>query len=299
MKYVIVIPAKNEAEGISVTIDSILSQSLPPAHILILDDGSTDLMWSVVERYMAKSPLIRYHFIEQSESSSYVLGGKIVRLFLKGKSLIDNQNIEYDFIVKMDADIQFDPEFMETVAEKIKTNNYGIISGTPYAIENGRKVYIVSPEWHTNGDFKIYNRKFLEMADNFPIDLGWDCADNLLAREKGFKTEAFRDINYRQNRPIGRFSSLKGRQRQGLGAYKLRYNWAYLTLKAIHDLIKPPFIIGSVYYLAGYFNGKFRKLPKTVNKTQQKILQRLMWQSFAQRFKDRNFFVFHLFSRKH
>lgn len=295
MKYVIVIPAKNEAEGISVTIDSILSQTLLPESVLVLDDGSTDQMRSVIEHYMAKSSLIQYYFNEQSETT-YVLGGKIVKLFLKGKSLIDSQNIEYDFIVKMDADIRFGPQFMEAIALKVKSDNFGIVSGTPFAIENDRKVFIISPEWHTNGDFKIYNRKFLESSENFPKDLGWDCADNLLAIEKGFSTAAFRDINYEQNRPIGRFSSKKGRKRQGLGAYKLGYSWSYLTLKVLHDLVKPPFITGSWFYLSGYFEGKLKKLPKTVNHNQQKLLRKLMWQSFSQRLKNRNFFIFQLFS---
>jgi len=297
MRYVVVIPAKNEARGISVTIDSILSQSILPLKVLIVDDGSTDNMAEVVRRYEEMNDVLQYH-LNESQESTYTLGGKIVSLLFKGKSLLDKIIFDYDYIIKMDADVWFEPDFIKKISERISSGNYGIVSGTPFITENGRRVFIVSPEWHTNGDFKIYSRKFLEMADNFPMDLGWDCADNLLAREKGFKTEAFRDINYRQNRPIGRFSSVKGRQRQGLGAYKLRYSWGYLALKAILDLIKPPYIVGSVYYLAGYFGGKFGKLPKTVNKNQKKLLQRLMWQSFTRRFKDRNFFIFHLFPKK-
>lgn len=296
MKYAIIIPAKNEESGISRTLDSILSQTLLPVQVLVIDDGSVDKTADVIKKYESQSNLVKYYFNIESENT-YKLGSKIVNLFFKGKSLLDDDLIDYDYLVKMDADIWFESEFMAKIRDRISSEKFGIVSGTPYTIYNNKKTFLVSPEWHTNGDFKIYNRSFLEVIDNFPKDLGWDCADNLLAIEQGYSTAAFRDINYEQNRPIGRFSSKKGRKRQGLGAYKLGYSRSYLTLKVLHDILKPPVIIGSFYYLCGYFEGRLKRVPKTVNKTQQILLRKLMWQSFGQRFKNKNFFIFQLFSK--
>ncbi len=40
--YSVVVPAYNAADTIAETLDSILRQSLPPAEIIVVDDGSTD-----------------------------------------------------------------------------------------------------------------------------------------------------------------------------------------------------------------------------------------------------------------
>jgi glycosyltransferase involved in cell wall biosynthesis len=290
MNYVVVLIAKNEAQGISVTLDSLLQQSLLPLKILVIDDGSTDNMGSILKEYARNNCIISYYFID-SKDKTYSLGGNITRLFLKGKSLLDEMNLAYDFIVKMDADISFDHDFMSKINDRLKTDHFGIVSGTPYITNSDKRTLIVSPEWHTNGDFKIYNREFLEALDDFPHDFGWDCVDNLLAIEKSYKTTAFRDIFYKQNRPIGRYSLKKGRMRQGLGAYKLGYSGLYLTLKVLHDLVKPPYVIGSAYYLAGYIDGKRKQLPRTINVNQMKILRKLLWRSFNQRFIYRKFSV--------
>jgi glycosyltransferase involved in cell wall biosynthesis len=55
----VIIPTFNRAHIISETIDSILSQSLPPAEIIVVDDGSTDHTEGVISRYDGKVKYIR------------------------------------------------------------------------------------------------------------------------------------------------------------------------------------------------------------------------------------------------
>ncbi len=294
MKYVVVIPAKNEEEGIKVTLDSVINQKIKPLLVYVADDNSTDRTAEIVKEYSGKYDFVKYHLVNGEDN--YVLGAKIVKIFNKIKKLIDNSGTDYDFIVKMDADISFEPDFFSRIAEAIEGDNFGIISGTPYYIDEGKKIFVKSPSWHTNGDFKIYNRKCLTDIGQIPENLGWDTADNILALQKGWKTEAFYDINYKQTRPIGRYSVAKGKERQGKGAYKLGYDPLYLTLRTAHDLLKPPVFVGAASFLKGYFKAMFSRTSKTLDKTQSKILRKLLWKSFNDRFKSGSFYIFQAFS---
>ena len=58
--YTAIIPAFNAAEVIAEAIDSILSQSLPPSAVIVVNDGSTDETSSAVKKFGT-----RIHLIEQ------------------------------------------------------------------------------------------------------------------------------------------------------------------------------------------------------------------------------------------
>ncbi len=297
MNYVVIIPAKNEEENIGQTLSSLINQTLQPKSVVVVDNGSEDKTANIVKGIGAKHQFIKY-FNYTGHANKYALGGKIVKIFKEGKAFVDSLGIPYDYLVKMDADISMEDDIFERIAQKIQDQNYGIVSPLGFFMQNGRKVFISTPDWHTSGDFKIYNRLFLEKVGGLMEDLGWDCADNIAARELGFDTKVFRDIHYEQTRPIGRFSLVNGWKRQGIGAYKLRYSFPYLMLKSTHDLFRPPYIAGSAYYLFGYLSALFDRPNKTLTKKQGRLLRNLLWHSFFDRLKRGHFVLFQGFGKK-
>ena len=54
MKISVIIPIKNRAHLLPVTLDNILSQSLKPYEIIVVDDGSTDDLQGVANMYASK-----------------------------------------------------------------------------------------------------------------------------------------------------------------------------------------------------------------------------------------------------
>lgn len=55
----VVVPVYNRQEYLQESLDSILQQSLPPSEIVIVDDGSTDGSWSIIQSYKDRIKAIR------------------------------------------------------------------------------------------------------------------------------------------------------------------------------------------------------------------------------------------------
>lgn len=289
MKYVVIIPAKNEQNNLKIALSSLVNQTLQPQLVLVIDNASTDQTPSIIKDYAAKHPNIRYFHYEGDKS--YCLGGKIVRIFNAGKKHLDTLGVDYDYIVKMDADIRFDNDLFQKIALRLSSRSYGIISPLSYYVQNGRIIFSSNPDWHTIGNFKIYSRECYETMGGLREDLGWDCADNVIAIEKGFKTIILRDLEYEERRPIGRFSLLKGWKRQGIGAYKLRYDVLYLLMKATHDIIRPPLLLGALFYLWGYLSAFVGRQDRILSRKQGKLLRKLFWRSLLKRLRGGNFYM--------
>ncbi len=290
MKYAVIIPAKNESTTIAQTIDSIATQTIPPIAILVMNDGSTDDTESIVHGRQAKYQFLQCCPIEQG--GEYSLGGHVVSLFNRGRRVLADQGIACDWIVKLDADLGFEANFMEQIAGRIEGLDIGIVSGTPYYLEGGKRVFEYSPTWHTHGQFKIYSRRCYESMGGVPESLGWDTADNIIAMSNGWETVAYTDINYLMHRKVGGKSSLKrGRVNHGIGCYVLGYSFSYLLLKICHDLFKPPYLLGALYFIKGYLKATIDRPARILTAPQQHELRSLLWSSFARRFKGMDFVV--------
>jgi glycosyltransferase involved in cell wall biosynthesis len=282
-KYAVIVPAKNEAEFIRFPLESLAKQNILPVRCLVIDDNSEDETASIVNEFE-----LRYDWIslyKKADDQKYELGSKVVQNFYMGLEYLKGLNIEFNYIIKLDADVAFDNQFMDIISERISNDKIGIISGTPYSVSNSKMIVNHSPEWHTNGDFKIYNLMCLNDIGGLKSDITWDTADNIAAFEKGWNTIVVEEAKYEQKRPMGRYSRLEGIKRDGLGSYKLRYDLVYLFLKILHDLFTPPLILGGIYYVKGYLEGIIRKKPKTLTKKQAKILRMLLWKSLLERIK--------------
>jgi len=250
---------------------------------IILDDNSVDDTPKIIKSYAIQHSFIRYYRLENC--NNYKLGGHVVELFNYGKKIIDQLEIEYEYIIKLDADVSFKSNFFEQIRKKINNKHFGICSGTPYHRFKNKKCVINSPPWHSRGQFKIYKVQCLLQIGGLSKSLGWDCADNIKAIEQGWETAVFKDTFYRLHRRIGGKNSLiKGRINHGLGAYLLGYNIFYFILRSIYNVFKPPYVLGSFTMLVGYFKGIYSSNRKILNSNQRYLLNKMLWGSLLQRF---------------
>lgn len=121
-KVVIVMPAWNEAEGISGTIDKLFKTEFKKInadmHLLVVDNNSTDGMTELVEKKSKKYR--KLHLIQQGKKkglgNAYVVGMKYAMDKLKA-----------DAVLEMDADGQHPPEFVKPMVD-------AYLAGADYAI---------------------------------------------------------------------------------------------------------------------------------------------------------------------
>lgn len=291
MKYAVIIPAKNEERDLTVTLEGITNQSLLPEVVLIIDNNSTDGTAEVIKEYANKYPYVLYLF--DNKGKGYELGAPIVRLFNRGLEYLTQQDYQFEYIVKMDADVKLETDTFERINEYIHEEQHppGILSCIPSLSLNGRIKQMISPEWHTNGQLKIYNLQCLDEIGGLKADLGWDCADNIQAMQKKWKTYVIPYLTYELSRPVGRYSLKKGAVRQGLGAYKLRHSILYVLLKMFHDMFRKPYVLFSLYYFYGYISGAFKRKKRILNKKEGKMLRKLLWASFLKRLRKNQFIL--------
>ncbi|MCL2027713.1 MAG: glycosyltransferase family 2 protein [Bacteroidales bacterium] len=119
MNISIVVPLLNEAESLPelcAWIEKVMKENHFSYEICLIDDGSTDESWSIIEQLSAQNPNIR--------------GAKFRRNY--GKSAALNVAFEMakgDVVITMDADLQDSPDEIPELYRMITQDGYDIVSG--------------------------------------------------------------------------------------------------------------------------------------------------------------------------
>lgn len=115
----ILIPAYNEHESLPELcqwIKEVMVKNNFQWEVLIIDDGSTDGTWEVIQELSGKDPSVR--------------GIKFRRNYGKSAALNTGfQHTEGDVVITMDADLQDSPEEIPALYSKIVEEDYDLISG--------------------------------------------------------------------------------------------------------------------------------------------------------------------------
>lgn len=119
MNLSIIIPLLNEEESLEelfTRIDSVCQNARLSYEIWFIDDGSTDLSWSIIENLKIQFPQIH--------------GIKFSRNYGKSQALhAAFEKAAGDVIITMDADLQDFPEEIPELYNMVKLENYDIVSG--------------------------------------------------------------------------------------------------------------------------------------------------------------------------
>src|SRR5678815_3413419 len=129
--YILITPARNEAEFIDQTIRSVVMQTVRPVKWVIVSDGSTDGTDEIVSAYAADHPWIE--LVRMPERRDRHFAGK-AHAFNAGYARVTS--LDYDVIGNLDADISFDPDYIEYLLKKFADNPKLGVGGTSYQERN-------------------------------------------------------------------------------------------------------------------------------------------------------------------
>jgi biofilm PGA synthesis N-glycosyltransferase PgaC len=201
-KYIVITPVRDEASYIEKTLESVACQTILPSQWLIVDDGSVDGTGDILDRCAARINWIKV--IHRKNRGFRAAGGGVMEAFYAGYSVLNDD--DWDFIVKLDGDLSFPPDYFEQCFKNFDTEEkLGIGGGTICQLENGQlKVDSTGdPQFHVRGATKIYRRACWDKINPLVKASGWDTIDEVKANLHGWTTRTFADLKLVQHKPTG------------------------------------------------------------------------------------------------
>jgi len=260
-RYVVITPTRDEEATVETTVRSMLAQSVRPVHWVIVNDGSTDRTREIVAGHLAANPWIR--LVDRQNRGFRALGGGVVQAFDEG---LAQAGSDWDFVVKLDADLAFEPDYFERMLRHFGENpKLGMASGKTFLVKDGVK----SIEWchdeHVRGPAKMYSRACFEAIGGLEAVRGWDMIDETTAQMAGFETRSFIEDEIIHLRPIdGRQSNvLRSRYEMGRLYWYLGYHWLYHVVRSARSTLQDyPRPLGGLMLLAGYLAAALARAPR-------------------------------------
>jgi len=263
--YCLISPARNEADYIRDTLDSVLAQSVLPKRWIIIDDGSADDTPRILADYAAKHDFIEVH--TRANRGTRALGGGVVEVFNQGMELLRDDPAE--FVCKLDVDLILPPRYFERLIEEMRQDErLGSVSGKPYFPADGTgelKSERIGDDVSA-GMTKFYRRAFLDDIGGLVRGLIWDGIDCYRGRMLGWRSKSIEDpeLRFVHLRPMGSSDRgiLTGRRRLGEGYWFLGAAPSFVLASAVYRSGHKPALIGSLATLQGYARAWLRGLPR-------------------------------------
>ena len=280
MKYYIVIPAHNEEAFIALTLQSLLSQTLLPKKIVIVNDNSTDKTAEIVLDFAKENPFIT--LVNKTSEAIHLPGSKVIQAFHKGFETLDNG---YDVIVKLDADLILPNNYFEQISSIFeKDPQVGMAGGFAYIEKNGDWILEnLTDKDHIRGAFKAYKKELFIQMGNLKPAMGWDTVDELLAKFYGWKVVTDSSLIVKHLKPTGANYNKTARFKQGEAFYTLGYGLFITTIASAKLAImkRRPFLFFD--YIQGFWKAKKLNTPLLVNDEQAKFIREYRWKKMQEK----------------
>jgi poly-beta-1,6-N-acetyl-D-glucosamine synthase len=286
LSYVIVTPAHNEESYIRYTLDSVVAQSFLPAQWVIIDDGSTDDTWNIIQSYAEKYPWIQ-PIKKVPDSNKREGGAKVVKAFWFGYDSLNEA--DYAFLVKLDADLTLPPNYFEEVGRTFELDStVGMCGGYCAFFSNGAWKKEQSASYHLRGPIKAYRQQCFEDIGGLKPLQNWDFLDEMKAMSLGWEVKILPlEVHHHRrtstliNRGLG-FSFKKG----GV-YYKDGYDFLLLLLRSVpFGLITKPYILSSFSLLAGFIMSSIKRPEKDVDADLERFIRRYQYGRIKNAFKN-------------
>lgn len=259
-KYVVVTPVRDEEAYLTLTIESMVRQTIRPQEWVIVDDGSTDNTGNIIDHFSRQYPWIRA--VHRADRGFRRWGAGIIEAFYDGFNALTCK--DWEFMAKLDGDLSFEPTYFEGMIEKfIENPRLGISGGFLYHVQDGRKTIEQHPLFHVRGGAKIYRRKCWDAIGGLWVGPGSDTVDEVKANMLGWCSRSFLDLQIQHHRwtgaAYGRWGNIV---KNGKTDYVSGYHPAFIAAKSVARLGQRPYVLGSVALLYGYVGAFLQRIPR-------------------------------------
>jgi biofilm PGA synthesis N-glycosyltransferase PgaC len=263
--YVLITPARNEAQFIELTLKSMLGQTFRPLKWVIVSDGSTDGTDDIVRKYAVDNPWIE--LLRMPERTERHFAGK-VHAFNAGYAKAKDLNP--DVIGNLDADVSIEPEHFQFLLSKFADDHQLGVGGAPFREGSRQYDYRFSNIENVWGGCQLFRRECYEAIGGYtPVKGGGiDHIAVVSARMKDWKTRTFTQkvcIHHRQMNTAGQ-GVLKAKFRLGAKDYSFGNHPVWELFRMLYQTVNPPFIVGGLALGAGYFWSMIQRKEVSVSR---------------------------------
>ncbi len=280
MKISIIIPAHNEEAYLKQTLESLVSQTLLPQKIIVVNDHSTDGTQAIIENFSANYPFISG--IETTSTAKHEPGSKVINAFTKGFEALNN---EYDVVCKFDADLIFPNDYLENISHLFNNNpDCGIAGGFCYIQKKGTWVLEnLTNTDHVRGALKAYRKECFKQIGGLKSTMGWDTVDELLAQYHGWQICTNETLHVKHLKPTGKTYTKAARYKQGEAFYKLRYRFVLTIIAAAKLSLKKKSFTYFIDCLRGYIKAKQSTTQPIVSEKEGVFIRNLRWKGIKKK----------------
>jgi len=258
MSYAVITPARDEAQNLARLAPCLLAQHLKPVRWLVVDNGSEDGTADVINKLaMAHEWIDLIQLDGPGRPTRETVIGRAVEAGLAALHHLP------DIVVKVDADVSFEPEFFDHIVRAFQREiRLGIVSGSAYE-RNRRGVW---KQRHGTGPgvwgaARAFRRECLE--EILPLDarLGWDGIDILKSDLRGWDARVVYEAQFKHHRPEGHRDGSRWNVwvAEGAIAHYMNYRLSYLLVRLVFRAIRDPRAIGIVW---GYIRSQCHNEPR-------------------------------------
>jgi hypothetical protein len=247
----------------------VTAQTHLPLKWVIVSDGSTDGMDDLVRRCAEDHPWIE--LVRMPEHRDRSFAAKAV-CFNTGFEHL--RSASFDLIGNLDADITFDPDYLEFLVGKFAENPRLGVGGTPFIEDasqpdNHSYAHRFADLQHVSGACQMFRRACLEELGGYtPIKGGGvDWVAVTTARMKGWETRTFIEKTCFHHRKMGTASRnpLMARFQHGQEDYYVGQHPLWEILRGTFQMKSRPVVLGGLFLMLGYFWAMVRRMRRPVS----------------------------------
>lgn len=273
LSYVLITPARNEAEYIGFTIQSMLAQTFRPLRWVIVNDGSTDQTEEIVRAAVFGHDWIE--IVRMPERNERHFAGK-VGAFNAGYERV--KGLGFDVVGNLDADVSFGPDHFGFLLGKMRENPRLGVAGAPFREGTFQYDYRFTNIENVWGGCQLFRREcFEEIGGYMPLKGG--CIDHvavLSARLHGWQTKTFTEKVCLHHRLMGTAlqGGLRAKFKLGMKDYTVGNHPLWQLFRAAYQMKHSPYVIGGLALGAGYGWSLLRRAEVPISPELVKFVRR-------------------------
>jgi len=279
IRYCLITACRDEATYARRTLDSITSQTVPPAKWVIVDDGSTDETPQILAAYAKKYDYIQ--IIRREDRGQRSVGPGVIDAFYAGYDTIDPDG--FDYVCKLDLDLEIPAGYFEILIQRMQAQpRIGTCSGKAYFPgPDGKLISEACGDEMSVGMIKFYRTRCFKQIGGFVRQVMWDGIDCHRCRMLGWIACSWDEdeLRFVHLRAMG--SSHKsiwtGRIRHGYGQYFMGTGFVYMAASALFRMTRPPVIVGGLAMWWGYMQSALTGQKRYEDRQFRRFLRRYQW----------------------